>query len=79
MIGGPRGDFRNAAANDNPGPGAGAEARIEAATMRLTRPLGRQIAREHFEARRAANDWVPAGEADLDRAGLAFERPCEAA
>ena len=42
---GARGDFRRAAANDNPGP----EARIEDAVMRLARLLGRQIAREHFQ------------------------------
>ena len=35
-----------------------------AAAMRLARLLGRQIAREHFEASRAANDNAPAGEAD---------------
>ena len=40
---GARGDFRRAAANDNPGP----EAQIEDAVMRLARLLGRQIAREH--------------------------------
>ena len=60
---GARGDFRRAAANDNGGPEAGAEARIEAAAMRLARLLGRQIAREHFEAGRAANDNAPADEA----------------
>ena len=48
------------AANDNPGSqagtGGGPEARIDAAVMRLARLLGRQIAREQFEASRAAND-----------------------
>ena len=70
-----RGDFRRAAANDNPGSGApgrgprqagagvGPEARIEAAAMRLARRLGRQIAREHFDAGRAANDNAPEDEA----------------
>ena len=42
------------AANDNPGSGTGAgsgpEARIDDAVMRLARLLGRQIARERFEA-----------------------------
>ena len=40
---------------DNPGP----EAWIEPALMRLTRLLGRQIAREHFEAGRVNNDNAP--------------------
>ncbi|MXW91611.1 MAG: hypothetical protein F4114_11990 [Rhodospirillaceae bacterium] len=56
------------AANDNPGSkagtGGGPEARIDAAVMRLARLLGRQIARERFEATRAANDNAPAGKAD---------------
>ena len=56
---GARGDFRRAAANDNPGP----EARIEDAVMRLARLLGRQIAREHFHQPEAANDNAPTGEA----------------
>ena len=60
---GARGDYRRAAANDNPGPGGGPEARIEAAALRLARLLGRQIAREHFEAGRAANDNAPDTEA----------------
>ena len=63
------------AANDNtgsgatgPGPGqagpdGGAQARIDAAVLRLARLIGRRIAREEFEARRAANDNAPAGEA----------------
>ena len=46
-----------------PGPGGGPEARIEAAAMRLARLIGRQIAREHFEAGRAANDNAPEDEA----------------
>ena len=58
-----RGDFRRAAANDNGGPGGGPEARIEVAAMRLARLLGRQIAREHFEAGHAANDNAPEDEA----------------
>ena len=61
------GAFRGPAANDNPGSRAGAgpgpEARIGDAVMRLARLLGRQIAREHFEARHAANDNAPTGEA----------------
>ena len=61
---GAREDLHRAAVNDNPNPGGGPEARIEAAAMRLARLLGRQIAREHFEAGRAANDNAPAGEAD---------------
>ena len=54
------------AANDNPGSKAGTggpEARIDAAVMRLARLLGRQIAREQFEATQAANDNAPAGKA----------------
>ena len=47
---GARGNFRRAAANDDPAPGGGPEARIEVAALRLARLLGRQIAREHFEA-----------------------------
>ena len=54
-----RGHLRDAAANDNGGP----EARIDAAVMRLARLLGRQIARERFEATRAANDNAPETEA----------------
>ena len=68
---GARGDFRRAAANDNPGSQAGAgtgpEARIEDAVMRLARLLGRQIARERFEATRAANDNAPAEKEAHDR------------
>ena len=65
---GGHGDYRRAAANDNPGSEAGAgggpEARIEATTMRLARLLGRQVAREQFRQSEAANDNAPAGEAD---------------
>ena len=45
-----RGQSHGPAANDNGGP----EARIDDAVMRLARLLGRQIAREQFEATRAA-------------------------
>ena len=58
------------AANDNPGSKAGAggpEARIDAAVMRLARLLGRQIARERFEATRAANDTAPPEKEAHDR------------
>ena len=59
--------FPRVAANDNPGSkagtGGGPEARIDAAVMRLARLLGRQIARERFEATRAANDNAPEKEA----------------
>ncbi len=70
-----RGRIHGAAANDNTGSGAtgsgpgqagpdgGAQARIDDAVMRLARLIGRQIAREEFEARRAANDNAPTGEA----------------
>ena len=51
------------AANDNGGP----EARIDAAVMRLARLLGRQIARERFEAARAANDNAPPEKEAHDR------------
>ena len=61
------GRIHDAAANDNPGSNAGAgggpEARIDAAVMRFARLLGRQIARETFEAARAANDNAPDTEA----------------
>lgn len=43
---------RTAAANDN-GP---AGPKIDAAVLRIARLLGRQIAREEFERRSAAND-----------------------
>ena len=70
-----RADRSGGAANDNPSSGApgsgpgqavaggGAEARIDAAVMRLARLIGRRIAREQFEATRAANDNAPEGEA----------------
>ena len=68
---GARGDFRSPAANDNAGARAGAgggpEARVEAAVMRLARLLGRQIAREHFAAGRAANDNAPVTDARTTR------------
>ena len=55
--------MRGVAANDNPGSGAGTgggtEARIDAAVTTLARLIGRQIAREHFEAIHAANDNAP--------------------
>ena len=60
--------LRGPAANDNPGSGTGtAEARIDAAVMRLARWLGRQIARERFEASQAANDNAPPEEEAHDR------------
>ena len=37
----------------------GAEARIDAAVVTLARLIGRRIARDHFEAIRAANDNAP--------------------
>ena len=43
------------------GAGGGAEARVDAAVMRLARQIGRQIAREEFAALAAANDNEPAG------------------
>ena len=49
------GRAHDAVANDNGGP----QARIEDAVMRLARLLGCQIAREQFEATRAANDNAP--------------------
>ena len=59
------------AANDNPGSragtGGGPEARIEDAVMRLARLLGRQIARERFEATRATNDNAPPEKEAHDR------------
>ncbi len=56
--------MRGAAANDNGGagvcaPGSEAEARIDSAVVTLARLIGRRIAREHFEATRAANDNTP--------------------
>ncbi len=55
--------FPRIAANDNPGPKAGPDARIDAAVMRLARLLGRQIAREQFARPEAANDNAPEKEA----------------
>ncbi|MCY3670198.1 MAG: hypothetical protein OXH14_03865 [Alphaproteobacteria bacterium] len=59
------------AANDNPGSragtGGGAEARIDAAVMRLARVLGRQIAREQFARQEAANDNAPPEKEAHDR------------
>ena len=46
-------------ANDN----GGAQARIDAAVMRLARLIGRQMAREEFGRFDAANDNAPTGEA----------------
>ncbi len=51
---------RSVAANDNGAAGT----RLEAAVLRIARLLGRQIAREEFERRCAANDNRPASEAD---------------
>ena len=58
--------MRGAAANDNPGsgaagsrPGAGAEARINAAVVTLARLIGRRIAREELDRLDAANDNAP--------------------
>ena len=51
------------AANDN---GAG-EARFRAALLTIARLLGRQIARERFEASRAANDNAPPEKEAHDR------------
>ncbi len=45
------------------GAGGGAEARIDAAVMRLARLIGRQIAREEFDGLTAANDNAPEKEA----------------
>jgi hypothetical protein len=45
---------RNVTANDNE-----VETRLDAAVLRLARLIGRQIAREHFEALQAANDNGP--------------------
>jgi len=56
-------DLHDVAANDNPGSGSGAEARIDAAVMTLARLLGRRIAREEFDRLDAANDNAPASEA----------------
>ncbi len=47
--------MRGVATNDN----GGAEARIDDAVVTLARLIGRRIAREHFEAIRAANDNAP--------------------
>ena len=54
-----RGPSHDAGANDNAGP----KARTEDAVMRLARLLGRKIAREQFDATRAANDHAPETEA----------------
>lgn len=53
-------------ANDNcppdgqdTGRGADASARVDAVVLTIARLIGRQIAREHFEALQAANDNQP--------------------
>lgn len=53
-------------ANDNHPPngkgaarGADASARVDAVVLTVARLMGRQIAREHFEALQAANDNAP--------------------
>lgn len=53
-------------ANDNRPPGgrdaghaADASARVDAVVLTIARLIGRQIAREHFEALQAANDNKP--------------------
>lgn len=53
-------------ANDNHPPngkgaarGADASARVDAVVLTIARLIGRQIAREHFEALQAANDNAP--------------------
>lgn len=56
----PVGHRRTVAANDN-GP---AGSKIDAVVLRIARLLGRQIAREEFERRSAANDNRPTPEAD---------------
>ena len=68
--GGEREGVPRVAANDNPGSKSGTdgpEARTDAAVMRLARLLGRQIARERFEASRAANDNAPPEKEAHDR------------
>ena len=56
-----------------PGPGdaandhAAAQARAKAALLTIARLIGRQIAREEFERRLAANDNRPAPKADEDQ------------
>ncbi len=59
-------DGKQRSANDNRPPdkqvaGGGADApdRLDAVVLSIARLIGRQIAREHFEALQAANDNVP--------------------
>lgn len=59
------GDRKQGPANDNDAPGgeggvaSDAAARVDAVVFSIARLIGRQLAREHFEALRAANDNMP--------------------
>ena len=60
------GDGKQRPANDNrppngqdAGQAADASARVDAVVLTIARLIGRQIAREHFEALQAANDNAP--------------------
>ncbi len=46
-------------ANDNRGPDGEAQRRLDKAVLSIARVIGRRIAREQFEALRAANDDRP--------------------
>ena len=56
----PVGPRRTVAANDN----GAADTKLDAAVVCIARLLGRQIAREEFERRSAANDNRPVPDAD---------------
>lgn len=59
------GDGKQGPANDNDAPGAkpgtegDAAQRLDAVVLSIARLIGRQLAREHFEVLKAANDNVP--------------------
>lgn len=60
---------REIPANDNRGPHgqeskANAPGKIDAAVLSIARMIGRQMAREHFEAQQPANDNRSRGAAD---------------
>jgi hypothetical protein len=62
---------RERPANDNPAPQgqesevkARASGKLDAAVLSIARMIGRQMAREHFEAQQPANDNKSRGAAD---------------
>ena len=53
-------------ANDNRGPDGEAQRRLDNAVLSIARVIGRRIAREQFEALRAANDDRPRAAEDAE-------------